>query len=61
MPLYARHGVRHAWLVDPRERTLEAYALCDAHRALLGCYRDDESACVAPFDAVTLSLSDLWA
>ena len=60
MPLYARHGVRHAWLVDPRERTLEAYALCDAHWAPLGFYRDDESACVAPFDAVTLRLTDLW-
>ncbi len=61
MPFYARHGVRHAWLVDPRERTLEAYALHDAQWAPLGRYRDDESACIAPFDAVVLSLTDLWA
>lgn len=29
MPLYARYGVPCAWLVDPRERRLEAYALED--------------------------------
>ncbi|HTN87196.1 MAG TPA: Uma2 family endonuclease, partial [Sorangium sp.] len=27
MPVYAREGVRHAWLVDPIARTLEVYAL----------------------------------
>jgi hypothetical protein len=27
LPVYARHGVRHAWLLDPRRKTLEAYTL----------------------------------
>ncbi len=31
-PLYARHGVRHVWLVDPRERT--SGGLCGARCAL---------------------------
>src|ERR1044071_6424794 len=27
MPIYAASGVQHAWLVDPRRRSLEAYRL----------------------------------
>jgi len=27
MPVYAREGVQHVWLVDPSERTLEVFAL----------------------------------
>ena len=27
LPIYARFGVAHAWLLDPRARTLDAYAL----------------------------------
>lgn len=27
MPIYAREGVRHAWLVDPIARTTEIYTL----------------------------------
>ena len=35
MPIYAREGVRHAWLVDPIARTLEVYVSASrrAHRA----------------------------
>ncbi len=29
MPIYARFGVVHAWLVDPLKRTLDAYTLPD--------------------------------
>jgi Uma2 family endonuclease len=61
MPLYARYGVRHAWLVDPRARTLEAYGLADGKWAPLGLFRDDDPVSVAPFEAVTVRLADLWA
>jgi Uma2 family endonuclease len=27
MPVYAREGVKHVWLVDPQEKTLEVFAL----------------------------------
>ena len=61
MPLYARHGVGYAWLVDPKARTLEAYALKHGQWAPLGVFRDDDSVSVAPFDAVAIRLADLWA
>src|SRR5262245_43899838 len=32
LPLYAKHGVRHVWLVDPNARSLETYALGDEAR-----------------------------
>lgn len=60
MPLYARYGVRFAWLVDPKTRTLEAYELFNATWKLLGLFRDDNRVCVAPFDAIAIRLLDLW-
>src|SRR5262245_53926854 len=32
LPLYAKHGVRHVWLVDPIAKALEVHALDDDHR-----------------------------
>jgi hypothetical protein len=49
-----------SWLVDLDERSLEAYALRDGRWDPLGRYRDDGSVRIAPFDAFTLRLSDLW-
>ena len=60
MPLYANHGVRFAWLVDPKTRTLEAYELKDAKWTVINVFRDDDMVSVAPFDAIVIRLSDLW-
>jgi Uma2 family endonuclease len=61
MPLYARYGVPFAWLVDPKAHTLEAYRLVEGHWTPLGVYRDDDTVRLAPFEAITLHLADLWA
>ena len=60
MPIYARYGVAHAWLLDPHARTLETYDLVDSAWRETGRYSDDQPVCAAPFDAVTLALGDLW-
>ena len=60
MPSYANYGVRFAWLVDPKTRTLEAYELKDAKWTVINVYRDDDMVSVAPFDAIVIRLSDLW-
>jgi Uma2 family endonuclease len=61
LPLYARYGVAHAWLVDPLARTLEAFQLRDGAWLLIATLHDDDAVSVPPFDAVTFSLTDLWA
>jgi Uma2 family endonuclease len=60
MPMYARYGVRFAWLVDPKTHTLEAYELVAASWRPLGVFRDDDMVSVAPFDAIVIRLADLW-
>ena len=59
-PVYAREGVRHLWLVDPAERTLEAFELTAAKWTRIATAADDESVRVAPFEAVSFNLADLW-
>ncbi|XYI00154.1 Uma2 family endonuclease [Sorangium sp. So ce1128] len=62
MPVYAREGLRHAWLVDPIARTLEVYVLDADHRwepAVV--HREAARVRAVPFDAIELDLSVLWA
>lgn len=61
LPLYARHGVAHAWLVDPLARLLEAYSLHDGVWMLIATLRENDAVRLPPFDAVAFSLEDLWA
>ena len=60
-PLYAREGVAHLWLVEPTDRTLEAFELHDGQWLLIGSAKDDEAVSIRPFDAIAFSLGDLWA
>ena len=60
-PVYAREGVVHLWLIEPADRTLEAFELRDGEWVLIACAKDDEAVSVRPFDAITFSLGDLWA
>ena len=61
MPIYARFGVAYAWLLDPTARTLEAYALEDGAWREIGRFTGAALVSVAPFEAVSLNLEDLWA
>ena len=60
MPVYARHGVPWAWLVDPLARTLEVFQLRDGQWLLVGAYGEDEQVSAPPFTEIKLSLEDLW-
>ena len=59
-PVYAREGVQHLWLVDPADRTLEAFELHDGQWLLIASAKDDDPVSIRPFDAITFSLGDLW-
>ena len=60
MPLYARHKVAYAWLVDPQAQTLEAFELRGERWTVAGSFRDDDRVSVVPFDGITIALADLW-
>ena len=59
-PVYAREGVPYLWLVDPVDRTLEAFELHDGQWLLIASAKDDDPVSIRPFDAITFSLGDLW-
>ena len=59
-PVYAREGVGHLWLIDPADRTLEAFEFRDGEWDLIACAKDAQPVTIAPFDAITFSLGDLW-
>lgn len=60
MPIYAREGVRHAWLIDPRAQTLEVYRLEASRWLQLGVWSADARVRAEPFEAVEIALPDLW-
>ncbi len=60
LPVYAREGVRHVWLVDPEARTLEVLRLEGARYMLLVTHTGLARVCVEPFEAIELELAFLW-
>lgn len=59
--LYAKHGVRHYWLVDPDARTLEALELRDGRWVDAGTFdAEGAPARVPPFELVELPIGRLF-
>jgi Uma2 family endonuclease len=58
--LYAEHGVRHYWLVDPDARLLEALTLRDGRWVEVGVFDDSRAARIEPFEAVELPIGRLF-
>jgi len=59
--IYAREGVRHAWLLDPLARTLEVLRLDNGHWTIVATHIDTDVVRVEPFADIELELSALWA
>jgi len=59
VPVYAREGVSHVWLLDPVLRTLEVLRLDGGTYRLVLTSRGDARVRAEPFDAIELEL--LWA
>ena len=60
MRIYAEAGVPHFWLIDPRLQILEAFELAEGRWLKIGAWNSDDEVRAAPFDAVAISLADLW-
>lgn len=59
--LYLAQGVPHFWLIDPEERTLEAYTAHNGYWLQTGVYEDSCAAArIAPFEAVELPVARLF-
>jgi Uma2 family endonuclease len=62
MPIYAREGVQHAWLVDPVARSVEVDARTHGGRwSEAMVYADEARVRLPSFEAIELDLSALWA
>lgn len=60
MPIYAREGVRHLWLVDPRVRTLEVYQLEAGKWVVVHTYAGDDPVRAEPFETLALDVQRWW-
>ena len=59
-PVYARERVRHLWLVEPADRTLEAFELTAGKWSRIATVADDAAVQILPFEAASFNLGDLW-
>lgn len=60
LPLYARHEVRHVWLLDAAIQTLEVLRLEQGRWVLVATHGGDARVRAEPFEAVELDLSMVW-
>jgi Uma2 family endonuclease len=58
---YARHGVRHYWLVDPEAKTVEAFELVEGAYRLAAAVGGDDELRPRVFPGLAISLPDLFA
>jgi len=61
VPVYAREGVGHVWLIDPDVRTLEVLRLDGPTYRLIRTVGEDFSGRVEPFEEIELHLPELWS
>ncbi len=60
LPIYARAGVRYAWLVNPFARCIEVFRREGEHWAAISGHQDLERARIEPFEAIEINLAELW-
>jgi len=61
MPMYFRHGVGHAWMVDPEAQGIEVFRRTPEGWLLVLSASGDAVVRAEPFDAIELALATLWA
>lgn len=60
MGSYAREGVKHLWLVDPRLHLLEVYRLENGRWSRTGAHVENATVHAEPFEELALELRPLW-
>ena len=60
LPIYAREGVGHAWLVNPLTKTLEVFRRAQAGWVLASTHGGDDAVRAEPFETFEIQLPELW-
>ncbi len=60
LPIYAAHGIPHAWIVEPEARTLEVFRLENTRWSIVAVFAGNEIARAEPFDAIEIDLPSIW-
>lgn len=60
LPIYARAGVSHIWLIDPSLKTLEVLQLREENWLITGTFQNEDKVRAEPFEAFELDLALLW-
>jgi Uma2 family endonuclease len=57
---YAKAGIRHYWIIDPREQTAEAFLLTRGAYKRVTSGRANEKFSAPPFKGLVIALERLW-
>lgn len=60
LPIYARHGVKHAWIVDVEEQYLEVKRLENGKWSDVAIFTAGEPVRAEPFDAIEIDMTRVW-
>ncbi len=60
LPVYAREGVSHAWLLDPLARTLEVLQLQSGRWSIVASHADDALIRIPPVADLEIRLREFW-
>jgi Uma2 family endonuclease len=60
LPIYAREGVGHVWLIDPLAQTLEVLRLDAGSYRIVGAWNGNTVVHAEPFEVLGLALGELW-
>ncbi|HVS72278.1 MAG TPA: Uma2 family endonuclease [Phycisphaerae bacterium] len=58
--LFEQHGVKHYWIFDPVERTVEAYSLVGKELVLKVMGRGQGVVTLPPFEDLRIRLAEVW-
>jgi Uma2 family endonuclease len=61
MPIYAREGVGHLWIVDPRVCTLEVYRLDEGRWMVVNTHAGSDPVRAEPFAELALDVRRWWS
>jgi Uma2 family endonuclease len=58
--LYLRSGLPYYWIIDPADRTLEAFEASGGRWVRLGAWTDGDTPRIAPFEAIEFDVAGLF-